>query len=78
MSAVKNYIADCSNNTQPIYAVSASYSSPLIMPDIPATQTVAEIVNAGPNARMAIRHDAPVAAPGSGEVLVKLECTGVW
>lgn len=48
------------------------------MPDIPTTQTVAEIVNPGPNARMAIRHDAPVGTPGAGEVLVKLECTGVW
>lgn len=48
------------------------------MPEIPCTQTVAEIVNPGPNARMAIRHDAPVGIPGPGEVLLKLECTGVW
>ncbi|KLT46233.1 GroES-like protein [Cutaneotrichosporon oleaginosum] len=47
------------------------------MLEIPRTQTVAEVVNPGPDARMAIRHDAPVATPGPGEVLLKLECTGV-
>ncbi|BEJ16959.1 hypothetical protein CspHIS471_0603600 [Cutaneotrichosporon sp. HIS471] len=47
------------------------------MPGIPSTQTIAEIVNPGPNARMAIRHDAPVGIPGPDEVLLKLECTGV-
>jgi propanol-preferring alcohol dehydrogenase len=42
------------------------------------TQTGAWLEAPGPNARLVIRNDLPIASPSAGEVLVKLECTGVW
>lgn len=32
----------------------------------------------GPEAHITIRDDLPIPSPSSGEVLIKLECTGVW
>ena len=32
----------------------------------------------GPEAQVKIRSDLPIPEPGVGEVLIKLECTGVW
>lgn len=46
--------------------------------EIPKTQTVAVIDNPGEHARMRIVHDAPVPTLQDGQVLIKLECTGVW
>jgi alcohol dehydrogenase, propanol-preferring len=45
---------------------------------IPTTQTVAWIVDPGPNGRLDIRKDVEVGQPGEGEVLVKMECSGIW
>lgn len=41
-------------------------------------QTGAWIDQPGPETRISIRHDLPIPVPGPGEVLVKLECSGVW
>ncbi|KUJ11356.1 alcohol dehydrogenase [Mollisia scopiformis] len=40
-------------------------------------QTGAWLETPGPNARVVIRNDLPIPSPSKGEVLVKLECTGV-
>ena len=32
----------------------------------------------GPGAKVEIRSDLPIPDPGKGEVLVELECSGVW
>ena len=32
----------------------------------------------GPEAHVEIRNDLPIPSPSEGEVLIKLECTGVW
>jgi len=45
---------------------------------IPETQTVAWIENPGPSGKLVIKHDVPVQHPREGEVLVKLECSGIW
>lgn len=45
---------------------------------IPSVQTAALIKNPGPNARIEIRHDYPVPQPGKNEVLLKMECSGIW
>lgn len=47
------------------------------MPDIPTVQTVAWVENPGKDGYLIIRHDVAVAKPGDGEVLVKLECSGI-
>ena len=41
-------------------------------------QTAAWLENPGPGARLVIRNDIEIPSPKMGEVLVKLECTGVW
>jgi propanol-preferring alcohol dehydrogenase len=41
-------------------------------------QTGAWLDDPGPESAVRIRHDLPIASPAAGEVLVKLECTGVW
>lgn len=41
-------------------------------------QTGAWVDQLGPEARVVLRHDLPIPVPGPGEVLVKLECSGVW
>ncbi len=45
---------------------------------IPKLQTVALLRDVGPNARIEIRHDYPVTLPGRNEVLLKMECSGIW
>ncbi|KAH6667417.1 putative zinc-binding dehydrogenase family oxidoreductase [Halenospora varia] len=40
-------------------------------------QTGAWVETPGPGVRIVIRNDLPVPSPSSGEVLIKLECTGV-
>jgi propanol-preferring alcohol dehydrogenase len=45
---------------------------------IPTTQTAAIIQNPGSNAHVVIKHDIPVPEPHEGEVLVKMECCGLW
>lgn len=44
---------------------------------IPKFQTVAWIDTPGPDTKPYLKHDIPIPTPGYGEVLVKLECTGV-
>ncbi|KAF4448688.1 hypothetical protein F53441_7942 [Fusarium austroafricanum] len=44
---------------------------------IPSLQKAALVENPGNNARIVIRDDIPVGTPGQGEVLVKLEYTGL-
>lgn len=70
-----HYYVSCYMNSHTLLLIA---SPTLTMSQTPKTQTVVEIVNPGPSASMAIRHDAPVGVPGRGEVLIKLECTGVW
>ncbi len=41
-------------------------------------QIAAWVDKPGPNANLRIRNDVAIPRPASGEVLVKLECTGVW
>ena len=43
-----------------------------------STQLGAWLDKPGPNARVEIRSDLPIPEPGPGEVLIHLECTGVW
>jgi propanol-preferring alcohol dehydrogenase len=40
-------------------------------------QTAAWLDTPGPNAKLYVKHDVPIPTPGPGEVLVKLECSGV-
>lgn len=42
------------------------------------TQIGAWVETPGPDARIQIRNDLPIPSPGPGEVLVKLQFTGVW
>ncbi|KAH8810966.1 alcohol dehydrogenase [Xylogone sp. PMI_703] len=44
---------------------------------IPNQQSGAWVENPGPNAKITFRNDLSVPAPGEGQVLVKVECTGV-
>ncbi|KAF2197630.1 hypothetical protein GQ43DRAFT_483985 [Delitschia confertaspora ATCC 74209] len=46
-------------------------------PQIPSTQTVAWIDTPGPNGKLVIRNGFEVEQPGKGEVLVKMECSGI-
>ena len=48
------------------------------MVDIPKTQTAAFIENPGPDAQVVLKHNVPVSEPKEGEVLVKMECCGLW
>ena len=45
---------------------------------MPTTQIAALVENPGPNAQIRIYDDCPIPEPGPGEVLVKLEVTGLW
>ncbi|RFU77471.1 hypothetical protein TARUN_4774 [Trichoderma arundinaceum] len=45
---------------------------------IPKVQIAALIKDPGPNARIVIREDYPVPQPGEHEVLLKMECSGIW
>lgn len=42
------------------------------------SQIAAWVDKPGPEARIRIRNDVAIPRPVAGEVLVKLECTGVW
>ena len=44
---------------------------------IPKFQTAAWIDTPGPNTKPYLRYDIPIPTPSNGEVLVKLDCTGV-
>lgn len=44
---------------------------------IPKVQSVAWIDKPEPDCKPYLKHDVPVPVPGTGEVLVKLEYTGV-
>lgn len=46
--------------------------------DIPTHQIAAWVDAPGPDSKVEIRTDIKVPSPAEGEVLVKLECTGVW
>lgn len=46
--------------------------------DLPRTQTAAVVQNPGPDYTIMLRDDIPVPEPGLGEILIKLECTGLW
>jgi alcohol dehydrogenase, propanol-preferring len=46
--------------------------------ELPSTQTAATIQDPGANGHVVIGHDLPVSEPGSGEILVKLEYSGIW
>ena len=48
------------------------------MAEIPKIQKAAWIEDPGPHGRLVIRDDVPVPQPGDGEVLVKIECSGIW
>jgi propanol-preferring alcohol dehydrogenase len=41
-------------------------------------QIGAWVENPGPDARVVIRDDLPIPSPSAEEVLIKLDCTGVW
>ena len=41
-------------------------------------QIAAWLQSPEPGANLVIRNDIDIPTPGTGEVLVKLECTGVW
>jgi propanol-preferring alcohol dehydrogenase len=45
--------------------------------EVPSTQTVAWIVNPGPDGKLTIRNDTEVQQPGENEVLVKMEASGI-
>lgn len=45
---------------------------------VEGTQIAAWVDVPGPEAHVRIRNDVPIPEPAAGEVLVKLECTGVW
>ncbi len=45
---------------------------------IPETQVAAWVDKPGPDSRLEIKSDIQVPQPKDGEVLVKLECSGVW
>ncbi|KAL7778223.1 hypothetical protein CFE70_004900 [Pyrenophora teres f. teres 0-1] len=44
---------------------------------VPTTQTAAWIEDPGPDCVLQIRNDIPVKKPAAGEVLVKMECSGI-
>ena len=46
--------------------------------NLPKFQTAACVDEPGPQARVYERHDVEIPEPADGEVLVKLEFTGVW
>lgn len=46
--------------------------------DLPTYQKATWVDTPGPSAEVYLRHDVNVPVPEEGEVLVKLEFTGVW
>jgi propanol-preferring alcohol dehydrogenase len=48
------------------------------MTEIAKTQTVVVIENPGEDAKVNFKHDVPVPQPKENEVLVKMECCGLW
>lgn len=49
-----------------------------MMTEVPKTQTVVVIGNPGEDAKVNFKHDHPVPQPKENEVLVKMECCGLW
>jgi propanol-preferring alcohol dehydrogenase len=49
-----------------------------MLADIPRTQRAAVVQNPGKDYRIVLRDDIPVPEPGPCEILIKLECTGIW
>lgn len=45
---------------------------------LPRIQQAFIVQNPGPNHTIVLRDDVPVPEPGPGEILLKLECTGLW
>ena len=45
---------------------------------IPEIQSAVWVDKPASDAKVEIRHDVPVPKPKPGEVLVKMECSGVW
>lgn len=45
---------------------------------IPRSQQAAVVQNPGENFKVVLQHDIPVGNPGPDEILVKLNCTGIW
>jgi propanol-preferring alcohol dehydrogenase len=46
--------------------------------DLPHVQKAFVVQNPGPNHTIVLRDDVPIPEPGPGEILLKLECTGLW
>jgi hypothetical protein len=44
----------------------------------PHSQQAAVVQNPGESFKVVLRHDIPVGNPGPEEILVKLNCTGIW
>lgn len=47
-------------------------------PSIPSVQQAAVLQNPGDKFTLVLRDDIPVGDPGDNEILVKLNCTGLW
>ncbi len=45
---------------------------------IPRRQKAVWIVNPGPEAEVVVKDDVPVPTPGTFQVLVKVEVSGIW
>lgn len=45
---------------------------------IPTHQMAIWVDNPGKSANVFLKDDVPVPAPGADEVLVKVECSGLW
>lgn len=54
------------------------YSTIKMTADLPRTQTAAVVQNPGDNHTIVLQNDIPVPEPGPGEILIKLQCTGLW
>ena len=46
--------------------------------ELPLKQTAAWIEEPGPTGRVVIREDVSIDSPGEGDILVQLECSGIW
>jgi propanol-preferring alcohol dehydrogenase len=45
---------------------------------IPELQQAAVVENPGDKFTVVLRDDIPVGTPGTDEILIKLNCTGIW
>lgn len=45
---------------------------------IPQLQQAAVLENPGDNFSVVLHDDVPVGNPGTDEILIKLNCTGIW